>query len=69
LISSRRAASFFKKFINRSPGQRMVARMDRTFAINHGAKTPVQGLLGDNDAERLEDSLRENRSAASAPMP
>ncbi len=37
----------------------MVARAGREFAVAHGAQLPAERLLGDRDAELLEDPLRE----------
>ncbi len=37
----------------------MVARSGREFAVAHGAQFPAEGLLGDRDAEFLEDPLRQ----------
>ena len=37
----------------------MVARPGRELAIAHGAQLPAERLLGDGDAELLEDPLRQ----------
>ena len=37
----------------------MVARSGREFAVAHGAQLPAERLLGDRDAEFLEDPLRQ----------
>src|SRR5437879_12785926 len=37
----------------------MVARSGREFAVTHGAQLPTERLLGDRDAEFLEDPLRQ----------
>src|SRR5262245_23251233 len=50
--------SFFK-ILNRALRLRMVARSGREFAVAHGAQLPAERLLGDRDAEFLEDPLRQ----------
>ena len=37
----------------------MVARSGREFAVAHGAQFPAERLLGNRDAELLEDPLRQ----------
>src|SRR5258706_3756302 len=46
--------SFFK-ILDRALRLRMVARSGREFAVAHGAQLPAERLLGDRDAEFLED--------------
>src|SRR5256886_13913694 len=50
--------SFFK-ILDRALRLRMVARSGREFAVAHGAQLPAERLLGDRDAEFLEDPLRQ----------
>src|SRR5262249_12515068 len=49
----------FFKILNRALRLRMVARSGREFAVAHGAQLPAERLLGDRDAEFLEDPLRQ----------
>jgi len=47
----------------------MMARSCRKFAIAHGAQLPTQGLLGNRDAERLPNPLRQiDQPPADNPM-
>jgi hypothetical protein len=55
-ISSRRAGKLFY-ILDGSLGLRMVTRASGELAIAHGPKFSAQGLLGDRDAELLEDPL------------
>ena len=51
-----RGDSFFK-ILDRARGLRVMARPCGELAIAHGAQLPAQRLLGDRDAELLEDRL------------
>src|SRR4029077_1102480 len=48
--------SFFK-ILDRARGLRVMARPCRELAVAHGAQLPAERLLGDRDAELLEDPL------------
>src|SRR6516164_2690461 len=50
--------SFFK-ILDRALGLRMVTRTGGAFAVAHGSQLPAERLLGDSDAEFLEDPLRQ----------
>ena len=58
-ISSRRSGKTFFKILDRALGLRMMARASREPAIPHFAQHPPQRLLGDSDAEFLENPLAE----------
>jgi hypothetical protein len=57
----------FFKILDRALGLSVVARPGRESAVAPGAQLPAGRLLGDRDAEFLEDPLRPDRSAASGP--
>ena len=49
----------FFKILDRALGLSVVARPGREFAVAHGAQLPAERLLGNRDAEFLEDRLRQ----------
>jgi hypothetical protein len=49
----------FFKILHCALGLRVVARASREFTVAHGTELPAQRLLGDRDAEFLEDPLRQ----------
>jgi hypothetical protein len=49
----------FLKILNRAHRLSVVARPGGQFAVAHGPKFPAERLLGDRDAEFLEDPLRQ----------
>jgi hypothetical protein len=49
----------FFKILDRALGLSVVARPGRESAVAHGAQFPAERLLGDRDAEFLEDPLRQ----------
>src|SRR5262249_31260112 len=49
----------FLKSLNRALRWRMGPRSGRELAVAHGAQLPAERLLGDRDAEFLEDPLRQ----------
>ena len=57
-ISSRRAGKLFK-ILDRALSLRVMTGTSRELTISHGAQFPAQCLLGDDDAEFLEDPLAE----------
>src|ERR1700734_2763860 len=57
-ISSRRAGKLFK-ILDRALSLLVVTGTSRELTISHGAQFPAQCLLGDDDAEFLEDPLAE----------
>src|ERR1019366_3554694 len=52
------ASGSFFKILDRAFGLGMVAWPGREFTVAHGAQFPAERLLGDGDAELLEDPLR-----------
>src|SRR4030088_1827474 len=56
--SPMRAAKFFK-ILDRPHSLGMMAGTGRELAIAHGSQLPAERLLGDGDAELLEDPLRQ----------
>ena len=57
-ISSRRAGKLFK-ILDRALSLLVMTGTSRELTISHGAQFPAQCLLGDDDAEFLEDPLAE----------